>query len=50
LSGGGSLAIYRAMLKRRFPVGFVVPAQPVEREKPPTGPGGFTKSSMTAIG
>jgi hypothetical protein len=25
------------MLKRRLPVGFVVPAQPVERDKPPTG-------------
>ena len=25
------------MLKRRLPVGFVVPAQPVERKKPPTG-------------
>jgi hypothetical protein len=37
LSGWQSLAIYRSMLKRRLPVGFVVPAQPVEREKPPTG-------------
>jgi bifunctional non-homologous end joining protein LigD len=25
------------MLKRHLPAGFVVPAQPVEREKPPTG-------------
>src|SRR5579859_1901817 len=25
------------MLKSRIPAGFVVPAQPVEREKPPTG-------------
>jgi hypothetical protein len=32
-----SLAIYRPMLKRPLPAGFVVPAQPVEREKPPTG-------------
>jgi ATP-dependent DNA ligase len=26
------------MLKRDLPAWFVVPAQPVEREKPPTGP------------
>jgi hypothetical protein len=26
------------MLKRHLPVGFIVPAQPVEREKPPAGP------------
>jgi hypothetical protein len=25
------------MLKHHLPVGFVVPAQPVEREKPPAG-------------
>jgi ATP-dependent DNA ligase len=25
------------VFKRRLPAGFVVPAQPVEREKPPTG-------------
>jgi ATP-dependent DNA ligase len=37
LSGCQSLAIYRSMLKRHLPAGFVVPAQPVEREKPPTG-------------
>jgi ATP-dependent DNA ligase len=30
--------MYRPMLKRPPPAGFVVPAQPVEREKPPTGP------------
>ena len=24
------------MLKRKFPPGFIVPAQPVERDKPPT--------------
>src|SRR5580700_12314104 len=37
LSGCQSVAIYRSMLKRHLPAGFVVPAQPVEREKPPTG-------------
>jgi hypothetical protein len=37
LSGCQSLAIYRPMLQRPLPAGFVVPAQPVEREKPPTG-------------
>jgi ATP-dependent DNA ligase len=26
-------------LKRKFSPGFIVPTQPVEREKPPTGPG-----------
>ena len=26
------------MLKRKFPPGFIVPAQPVERDKPPAGP------------
>jgi ATP-dependent DNA ligase len=25
------------MAKRKFPVGFIVPAQPVERDRPPTG-------------
>jgi ATP-dependent DNA ligase len=37
LSDCRRVAIYRSMLKRHLPVGFVVPAQPVEREKPPTG-------------
>ena len=37
LSGFRSLAIYRPMLKRHLPLGFVVPAQPVEREAPPSG-------------
>src|SRR6516165_11968182 len=37
LSACQSVAIYRAMLKRPLPPGFIVPAQPVEREKPPVG-------------
>jgi hypothetical protein len=50
LSGFRSLAINRLMLKRHLPVGFVVPAQPVERDKPPAGVGGRMRSSTMAIG
>jgi hypothetical protein len=28
------------MVKRHLPAGFIVPTQPIEREKPPAGPGG----------
>jgi bifunctional non-homologous end joining protein LigD len=34
-----AVAMYlSSMLKRNLPAGFVVPAQPVQRDKPPAGP------------
>ena len=37
LSGCQRAAIYLGMLKSHLPVGFIVPAEPIEREKPPVG-------------
>ena len=49
MRGGRSQRTFGSMLRRRLPAGFIVPAQPVERDKPPVGAGGFTKSSMTGF-
>ena len=37
MRGGRSQRTFGDMLRRRLPAGFIVPAQPVERDKPPAG-------------
>ena len=39
MRGGRSQRTFGNMLRRRLPAGFIVPAQPVERDKPPVGAG-----------